>query len=121
MYNLPQHHIDKLQRLQNASARLITLSRRTAHITPTLKSLHWLPITDRIASQRDANLRKYRTCISTPALAHEQRGILQTIHCGFTLCVAGIYYNSIFNVQSCLEAFYCLRVRFRVYQNLINE
>ena len=49
MYNLPQHHIDKLQRLQNASARLITLSRRTAHITPTLKSLHWLPITDRIA------------------------------------------------------------------------
>ena len=49
MYNLPQHHIDKLQRLQNASARLIALSRRTAHITPTLKSLHWLPITDRIA------------------------------------------------------------------------
>ena len=49
MYNLPQYQIDKLQRLQNATARLITLSRRNTHITPVLKSLHWLPIIDRIA------------------------------------------------------------------------
>ena len=42
-YNLPQNLIDKLQRLQNASARLVTLSRRTTHITPTLKSLHHRP------------------------------------------------------------------------------
>ena len=49
LYNLPQNLIDKLQRLQNASARLVTLSRRTTHITPTLKSLHSLPIIDRIA------------------------------------------------------------------------
>ena len=49
LYNLPQHQINKLQHLQNATARLIILTRRSTHITPVLKSLHWLPIIDRIA------------------------------------------------------------------------
>ena len=36
--------LQKLQRIQNAMARLICRSKQQEHITPVLKSLHWLPI-----------------------------------------------------------------------------
>ena len=38
----------KLQRIQNAAARLITGAKKGDHVTPILKSLHWLPIHLRI-------------------------------------------------------------------------
>ena len=38
----------KLQRVQNAAARLLLNRRKTDHITDGLKDLHWLPITLRI-------------------------------------------------------------------------
>ncbi|XP_046547072.1 uncharacterized protein LOC124257126 [Haliotis rubra] len=34
----------KLQRVQNCAARLLTGTKRTEHISPVLKALHWLPI-----------------------------------------------------------------------------
>ena len=37
-----------LQAVQNRAARLITLTRSTSHITPTLQALHWLPVSARI-------------------------------------------------------------------------
>ena len=37
-----------MQHVQNFSARLITGSYRYDHITPVLKSLHWLPVEQRI-------------------------------------------------------------------------
>ena len=40
----PKHLIDKLQRVQNASARLIYRVKKSHNIQPLLKSLHWLPI-----------------------------------------------------------------------------
>ena len=40
--------ISKLQKVQNAAARIVTKSRKYDHITPVLKSLHWLPIRQRI-------------------------------------------------------------------------
>lgn len=48
LVGLPDSDLQKLQRLQNASARLVTLSKRRDHITPVLKDLHWLPISKRI-------------------------------------------------------------------------
>ena len=45
---LPVAEIEKLQRVQNAAARLLTGSKRTEHITPTLRNLHWLPVEQRI-------------------------------------------------------------------------
>ena len=45
---LPVAEIEKLQRVQNAAARLVTGSKRTEHITPTLQNLHWLPVEQRI-------------------------------------------------------------------------
>ena len=48
LYNVPTHKTDRLQRLQNQCARILTKSPRREHITPVLKSLHWLKIQDRI-------------------------------------------------------------------------
>ena len=45
---LPVCQIMKLQRVQNAAARLVLGIPRCEHITPGLKSLHWLPVEKRI-------------------------------------------------------------------------
>ena len=42
LYGLPMKSISKLQRLENAAARLITNAPRYDHVTPVLRSLHWL-------------------------------------------------------------------------------
>ena len=41
-------YISKLQRVQNAAARLITNTRKYDHITPALYNLHWLPVFYRV-------------------------------------------------------------------------
>jgi hypothetical protein len=48
LYGIADFLIDKLQRIQNSAARVITRQRKFDHITPTLKSLHWLPVKSRI-------------------------------------------------------------------------
>ena len=48
LYGIPKLLLDKLQRLQNTSARVITRTSRHAHITPVLKELHWIPVAHRI-------------------------------------------------------------------------
>ena len=48
LYGLPTTHINKLQRVQNAAARLICSTPRFSHVTPVLFSLHWLPVKFRI-------------------------------------------------------------------------
>ena len=51
---LPRATIDPLQRVQNAAARLVAGIRTRDHITPVLRSLHWLPIRLRI---------QYKLCV----------------------------------------------------------
>ena len=41
---LPKREIDKLQRVQNCAACLVLGTRKSDHITPVMKDLHWLPI-----------------------------------------------------------------------------
>ena len=48
LYCLPNSNIMKLQRIQNAAARLVTGTPRFCHVTPLLFHLHWLPISYRI-------------------------------------------------------------------------
>ena len=51
---LPQASIDLLQRVQNVAARLVAGIETRDHITPVLRSLHWLPIRLRI---------QYKLCV----------------------------------------------------------
>ena len=48
LYGLPKQQIAKLQRVQNAAARLIMDIGKYSHITPALFELHWLPVPARI-------------------------------------------------------------------------
>ena len=45
---LPDFRLGKLQRLQNAAARLVVGCPKYCHITPVLRNLHWLPVRQRI-------------------------------------------------------------------------
>src|SRR5271170_8009092 len=48
-YGLPSSSLSRLQSVQNSLARLVVPSvRRTDHVTPVLKKIHWLPIPQRI-------------------------------------------------------------------------
>ena len=48
LFGLPQDQINRLKRIQNAAARLVTLTKKRSHITPILRELHWLPVDSRI-------------------------------------------------------------------------
>ena len=48
LHGLPATTINKLQRIQNTAARLVTRIRKREDITPVLHALHWLPVAQRI-------------------------------------------------------------------------
>lgn len=54
--------LQKLQHIQNCAARVLTRKRKYDHITPVLRSLHWLPIPYRI---------QYKLCLLTYHCLHE--------------------------------------------------
>lgn len=45
---LSKKKLSLLQRIQNMAARTVTNSRKSDHVTPILRSLHWLPVKARI-------------------------------------------------------------------------
>lgn len=49
LFGLPDSLIDKVQRVQNCAARIVSRKRKRDHITPVLYDLHWLPVRDRIS------------------------------------------------------------------------
>ena len=48
LYGAPGCLLQKLQRVQNSAARLVTKCPRSDHITPILRELHCLPVKQRI-------------------------------------------------------------------------
>ena len=57
LYNgISQANLNKIQRIQNTLARVVTNTSKFEHITPVLKKLHWLPIKQRI---------DYKLCLLT--------------------------------------------------------
>ena len=61
---LPVCQIMKLQRVQNAAARLVLGIPRCEHITPGLKSLHWLPVEKGIVFKLCLLVYKTRHCLA---------------------------------------------------------
>ena len=45
---LPGNQLDRLQSVMNAAARLVCSTRKYEHITPLLRDLHWLRVSERI-------------------------------------------------------------------------
>ena len=48
LLGLPQFQIKRLQKIQNIAAKIVLQQRKFDHVTPLLRSLHWLPINQRI-------------------------------------------------------------------------
>ena len=48
LINANSYQIGKLQRVQNAAARILSKTSKFTHITPVLKQPHWLPVVERI-------------------------------------------------------------------------
>ena len=48
LYGIGEGLIDRLQRVQNAAARLVSGAKKYDHITPIMMDLHWLPIRRRV-------------------------------------------------------------------------
>ena len=48
LFGIPKKLLNKLQRIQNSAARLITRTPKFDHITPSLIKLHWLPMEQRV-------------------------------------------------------------------------
>ena len=46
--NLPNHQLNRLQQIQNSLARAVFKAPKSSHITPILRSLHWLKVNERI-------------------------------------------------------------------------
>ena len=65
LYGAPNTVIAKLQRAQNHAARIVTDSPRLTKSTPLLKSLHWLPVEQRICFKLALMTFKVRST-STP-------------------------------------------------------
>ena len=61
---ISQSNLNKLQRIQNSLARVITNTSEYQHITPTLKKPHWLPIKQRI---------DYKVCLVTYKILKNQQ------------------------------------------------
>ena len=47
-YKLPKSQLSRIQHIQNSLARTVVKAPKSCHITPILRSLHWLRITKRI-------------------------------------------------------------------------
>ena len=45
---MSEQNLNKIQRVQNSLARVVTGTRRRDHITPVIADLHWLPVRARI-------------------------------------------------------------------------
>jgi hypothetical protein len=48
LHGVSKQQLMKLQRIQNAAARVVSRIKKHDHITPVLQDLHWLPIAQRI-------------------------------------------------------------------------
>ena len=69
-YNLPKSQITRLQLIQNSLAHAVVKAPKSCHITPVLRSLHWLKINERIEYKLLSLTYKVLTTNQPPHLHH---------------------------------------------------
>ena len=69
--------IRKLQGVQNAAARLITVTRKFDHTTPILRDLHWLPVHQRIKYKIAMLVNKCLRGLAPPYLAELCQSVVE--------------------------------------------
>jgi len=69
LYGAPTSSTQKLQRVQNSLARVVLQQSRISHARPLLRSLHWLPVSQRIEFKVAVLTYKIRST-SRPAYLH---------------------------------------------------
>ena len=47
-WGIPSYELHRLQKIQNAAARIVSRTYKRDHITPILNELHWLPVQQRV-------------------------------------------------------------------------
>ena len=70
LHALPKYQLSKLQRVMNASARLVYCAPKSCHITPLLRELHWLPVCYRIEYKIILLIFKVLHCMEPDYLRH---------------------------------------------------
>ena len=83
LVELPDYVLNKLQLVQNNAARLVAREKKSSHVTPLLKQLHWLPIEYRI---------KYKIVLIVYKCLHEMgpvylTSLLTGYHPGTSMCL----------------------------------
>ena len=69
-FNLPKYQITRLRLIQNSLARAVVQSPKSCHITPVLRSVHWLKINERIEYKLLSLTYKVLTTNQPPYLHH---------------------------------------------------
>ncbi len=62
--SLKQREFNRLKAIQNSLCRIVTKTSKFSHITPALKSLHWLPILERV---------EFKTCVLVHKSLHTSK------------------------------------------------
>jgi hypothetical protein len=81
LYGLPVNITNKLQRVQNTTARLISRTMKHQHITPILVSLHWLPGTIVVNINFWCTFLNRYTAVHPSIYRNELASINQHVHC----------------------------------------
>ena len=69
----------RLQSVQNAAARLITGTKRSDHITPVLRELHWLPVRQRVGFKLPVLVYKALHDLTAPYLVDDCQLIVSNV------------------------------------------
>ena len=79
-YGIYDELIRRLQSVQNAAARLVTGTRRSDHISPVLRQLHWLPVRQRVVF-KVATLVYQSLCGHAPGYSIPRRRLSASHRC----------------------------------------
>ena len=81
LYNgISQANLNKIQRIQNTLARVVTNTSKFEHVNPILKKLHWLPIKQRIDNYHEPSSSGKRQIFISASISICHRQLWISIH-----------------------------------------